>query len=831
MVLIALLTFAPDSHGAENPAAARFEDQIQPILMDYCYRCHAQGTKKGGVAFDELGPAESFVKNRNLWWAVLKNVRAGIMPPAEKPHPDSKEIRILAEWIKRDVFGSDPVEPDPGRVTIRRLNRVEYRNTIRDLMGIDFKAEEEFPPDDTGYGFDNIGDVLTVSPLLLEKYFQAAETIVKTAVPTALKILPERTYRGAEFRGAERGPNGDRLDFSTPAKVSRSFSADHPGSYRLAIEIAVQDNSKPDPGPCTVVFKVDDHELLRETYHRKTSKTYYHAFDQNFTSGDHRLSFELQPQKPPSGAVAPPPVVDPVQEVRAMLAGAAFQIVMNRARERGAVPDFRIVSVRIEGPMDPRHWTRSPNYGRFFPKDEPPATDPDRRQYARDVLSQFVRKAFRRPADARTIDRLIAIAEKVYTLSGKRFEEGIAQAMVAVLASPRFVFRIESVEPGRSAKSSALIDEFSLASRLSYFLWSTMPDDELFGLAEARKLRAELPRQVKRMLDDKRGRALTENFVGQWLEVRDLDGIFFNERAILRREGIRLRGADTERNVLTRDVRRAMRGETELAFEYVVRENRSVLEWIDSDYTFLNEKLAKYYGIPGVEGSEMRRVTLPKDSPRGGVLTHGTVLAVTSNPSRTSPVKRGQFILDNILGTPAPPPPPDIPALEDARKNAKDREPTTRELMALHRSKAMCSSCHSRMDPLGLALDNFNPLGTWREAENGQKIDASGQLITGEPFKDIRDLKRTLKQRHGVDFYRCLTEKLLTYALGRGLEYYDVETVDRIVERLDQDGGRFSALLMGVIESAPFQKRRTVPAAAAETTASSEQSRPTRLNP
>ncbi len=554
-------------------------------------------------------------------------------------------------------------------------------------------------------------------------------------------------------------------------------------------------------------------------------------FEQNFTADNHRLSFELQPQKPEPGAAASPAVVDPVLEARAVLAGSAFQIVIDRLRERSVVPDFRIVSVRIEGPMDPRHWSRPSNYGRFFSKDEPPTTDPERRQYARDVLGRFVRNAFRRPADDRTIDRLIAIAEKVYKLPGKRFEEGIAQAMVAVLASPRFVFRIESVEPRQPAKSAALLDEFALASRLSYFLWSTMPDDELFGLAAARKLRAELPRQVKRMLEDNRGRALTENFVGQWLEVRDLDGIFFNERAILRREGIRLRGADTERNVLTRDMRRAMRSETELAFEYVMKENRSVLEFIDSDYTFLNEKLAKYYKIPGVEGSEMRRVTLPKDSLRGGVLTHGTVLAVTSNPSRTSPVKRGQFILDNILGTPAPPPPPDIPALEESKKNFKDREPTTRELMALHRSKPMCNACHSRMDPLGLALDNFNPLGTWREVENGQKIDASGQLITGEPFKDIRDLKRTLKQRHGVDFYRCLTEKLLTYALGRGLEYYDVETVDRIVERLDQDGGRFSALLMGVIESAPFQKRRTVSAAAAETTASSGQPHPPRLNP
>ena len=393
--------------------------------------------------------------------------------------------------------------------------------------------------------------------------------------------------------------------------------------------------------------------------------------------------------------------------------------------------------------------------------------------------------------------------------------------MVAVLASPRFVFRIESVEPGQRAKAPALLDEYTLASRLSYFLWSTMPDDELFDLAERGKLRADLKNQVKRMLGDSRGHALTQNFVGQWLQVRDLDGIYFNERAILRREGIRLRGADTERNVLVREVRQAMKRETEMAFESVAREDGSVLDWIDCDYTFLNARLAKHYGIPGVEGSEMRRVTLPKDSPRGGVLTHGTVLAVTSNPSRTSPVKRGQFILDNILGTPAPPPPPDIPALEASKKEFKDHDPTTRELMALHRSKPMCNACHARMDPLGLALDNFNPLGLWREAESNQKIDATGRLITGESFKDIRDLKRTLKERHRLDFYRCVTEKLLTYALGRGLEYYDVETVDQIVERLDRENGRFSALLMGVIESAPFQKRRNNPATTSGSTASS----------
>jgi hypothetical protein len=770
---LALGVFASSSHGAESKAVARFQEEIQPILIDYCYRCHADGMKKGEVAFDQGGSDEALVKRRELWGAVLKNVRAGIMPPAGKPQPTAKEVETLSDWIKHDVFGIDPKDPDPGRVTLRRLNRVEYHNTIRDLTGFDFKAEEEFPPDDTGYGFDNIGDVLTVSPLLLEKYFQAAESVVKAAVPTASKLTPERSYRGVEFRGAEKGQNGDRLAFSKPAKVSRTLGAESTGDYRLAIELAVQGPYKLDPGRCTVVFKVDDREKLRATYDGLASKTFRSTVDEHLSAGDHKLTFELEPGEPKAGAV-----------------------------------DLRIVSVRVQGPLGAAHRVKPPGYGRFFPRDEAPASAPDRRRYAREVLGRFAGRAYRRPADARTLDRLVAIAESVDRQPGKTFEEGVAQAMVAVLASPRFLFRIENPVPGQSTRPHAPIDEYALASRLSYFLWSTMPDDELFKLAEQGRLRAELPGQIKRMLADARGKALTQNFVGQWLEVRDLDGMYFNERAILRREGVRLKGADTARNVLTRDIRRAMQSETELAFEYVAREDRSILEWVDCDYTFLNARLAKHYGIPGVEGSEMRRVTLPKDSPRGGVLTHGSILAVTSNPARTSPVKRGQFILDNILGTPAPPPPPDIPALEASKKEFKDRDPTTRELMALHRSKPLCSACHSRMDPLGLALDNFNPLGLWRDQEEKQPIDASGKLITGESFHDVRDLKKILKERHRLDFYRCITEKLLTYALGRGLEYDDVETVDRIVERLDKDGGRFSALLMGVIESPPFQQRR-----------------------
>jgi hypothetical protein len=461
-------------------------------------------------------------------------------------------------------------------------------------------------------------------------------------------------------------------------------------------------------------------------------------------------------------------------------------------------------------------------------------------------LARFAAKAYRRPVDDRTITRLLAIAEGVYKAPGKSFEDGIAEAMIPLLASPRFLFRVEQTEaPGPGEKYPEL-DEYALASRLSYFLWSTMPDEELYGLASTHELRKNLDHQVHRMVEDRRAQALVDNFVGQWLQVRDLEGININERVVLARDrgrehelehrfrrfqelqaipkekrtpeqqaeiqkmiDERKKRKQDEANVdLDEGLRRAMREETEMCFGYVMHEDRSVLELIHSDYTFLNEKLATHYGITNVTGSEMRRVTLPADSPRGGVLTDGSILIVTSNPTRTSPVKRGLFILDNILGIPPPPPPANIPPLEDSEKAFSDHKPTLRETLEIHRSKPLCSSCHNRMDPLGLSLENFNALGMWRESERSTPIDAGGKLITGEPFHDIRDVKLALVDRHRLDFYRCLTEKLMTYALGRGLEDFDVETVDRIVQALDKDNGRFSTLLTGVITSAPFQKTR-----------------------
>lgn len=810
--------------GAAN--ASVFKQQIQPLLQEFCYDCHADGANKGNVAFDEFKSDAAVLEDRELWFKALKNLQAGIMPPPKKSRPSPQQKEQIIRWIKADVFQADPANPDPGRITVRRLNRVEYRNTVRDLMGVDFDAEREFPPDDAGHGFDNIGDALTLPPMLLEKYLVAAQKIVAKAVPSvpapAETVVLGRSFSGQTgvFTRTNRTlltTNSLALSYYEPALVTNIFKADHAGKYQLLLDFTGNErfvDGQFDYNKCRLVLKVDGKELHSREYAREPGRAFHYEFDHELTAGSHELVIEVRPLTPDQ------------PQVRAL--------------------HLRIDSVTVRGPMEEKHWVRPKNYERFFPA-RPPPSAAARRKYAREILEPFVRKAYRRPVDAKTVERLVALAEATYTQKGKSFEAGISQALVAVLASPRFLFREEYTVPP-AAKTHPLVDEHALASRLSYFLWSSMPDDELFRLAGENKLRAQLSQQMTRMLADRKSEAFVRNFVGQWLQTRDIESVGIDARAVLARErpydpefeqrrarfralrekpdeeltpeekeeieeiramfGRRFgRGPRTE---LTGDLRRAMRLETEKTFEYVVREDRSLLEMLDSDYTFLNERLARHYGLTNlnVTGEEVIRVELPPGTPRGGVITHGSVLAVTSNPTRTSPVKRGLFILENLLGVPPAPPPPDIPPLEDAVKDIKDRPVTLRETLALHREAPLCSSCHNRMDPLGLALENFNAMGMWRDQERGEPINPAGTLLTGQSFTNIVELKRILVTDLASDFYRTITEKLLTYALGRGLEYYDVATVDAIVERLQKTGGRPSALLAGIIESAPFQKTR-----------------------
>ena len=771
--LAVVLATRPALGSEGNSAAARFREQVEPILADHCYGCHGNGIKKGSVTLDDFPSDESILGRKELWNSVLKNVRAGLMPPADKPRPTSDELRTLEDWIKRGAFDLDPADPDPGRVTLRRLNRVEYRNTIRDLMGIDYRTDEEFPADDSGYGFDNIGDALSVSPLLLEKYMQAAESIVAAAVPTVSRVVRVRTIPGDEFRDADGRANGQKMSLYKAAKVAKVARVDKAGSYRLILDLASRGEFNFDPGKATVTFRLDDKELMVEEFAWGTGKQ-VREFPLDLQPGEVNLSVEVSPLTP--------------------------------AEKRSSNVDLRIAAARFEGPLAESEWVRPENFERFFDRDHPDSPEA-RRQYAREILERFATKAFRRPADRRTVDKLVKIAEEAYSQPGKGFPQGVGQAMVAVLASPRFLFRVEGSEPTASPRGFSPVDEYSLASRLSYFLWSTMPDEELTGLASRSGLRKDLPAQVKRMLADPKSEELIRNFTGQWLQSRDFDHFPIQARTVLRADGLP-RMLDTEVN----EVRRSMKQETEAFVSYVLREDRPILELIDSDYAFVNGPLAKLYGIPDVNGREIRKVTLPEGSPRGGLLTQGGVLMITSNPGRTSAVKRGQFILENILGTPTPPPPPDIPSLEAALEGIKGREPTMREVMEVHRAQALCAACHNRMDPLGLAFENYNAMGIWRATEKQQPIDASGKLVTGRTFKDARELKAILKSEYKLDIYRCLTEKMMTYALGRGPEYQDVETVDQVVEKVEREGGRFSSILTGLIESSPFQKRRNSPA-------------------
>jgi hypothetical protein len=461
--------------------------------------------------------------------------------------------------------------------------------------------------------------------------------------------------------------------------------------------------------------------------------------------------------------------------------------------------------VQVRGPLNPEYWTAPENYARFFPDGPAPADENARDRYAAKLLRDFATRAFRRPVDDRKVQQLVALARDLYTQPGRTFEEGVGRGMMAVLGSPRFLFRVEQPETAKPGERIAPIDGYALASRLSYFLWSTMPDEELFKLAERGELRRELGPQLARMLKDPKSQAFVRNFTGQWLQARDIEFVPINARVVLGPNAPRNRDGRID---FDSTFRKLMRSETEMYFEHLIREDRSVLDLVDSDYAFLNERLAKHYGVPDVTGDELRLVKLPPDSPRGGVLTQGTVLAVTSNPTRTSPVKRGLFILENILGTPPPPAPPNVPDLEESKKEFEGREPKLSEMLEVHRANKLCSSCHQRMDPLGLAMENFNALGAWRDMEAQQPIEPAGELVTGEKFADVRELKQVLRRDRKIDVYRCLTEKMLTFALGRGLEHYDVHTVDEIVARLDREEGRMSVLIASIVESAPFQKQR-----------------------
>ncbi len=754
----------------EDAAAAKeFRDKVEPIFATFCYDCHGDGMDKGDFAMDDYESLKGHFDNMGMWFEVWKNTRAALMPPADKKQPTDAERDQMLAFIEREVFKIDPENPDPGAVTIRRLNREEYRNTIRDLFGVNFDVNDAFPADDTGYGFDTIGDVLSISPLLMEKYLEAAQDVVAEAISVEGPQIPTHWFNLKDFSD----PKNEKHSFAwLPLDADRTMQGkpwvNYSGEQKLQVEFIVKGSNEATSQTGTLTVGLDGKELVSRKVGWDNSKGIRFETKVNLKRGrEHQFTVSMQPGDPPA-----------------------------EGENKIAV---EIKYLRVHGPLDGSSLEYPHEFRKIFTDGPPPDGMDERDPYREKILRNIATKAFRRPVDQGSLARLVQLARTVDEQEGKRFEHGIAHAVTAILASPKFLLRAEfQPEPDNAGKVVPL-DEFAIASRLSYFLWSSCPDDELLKLAGEGKLRENLRAQVDRMLADWKSERFVSNFVGQWLQARDIETLAIDSRRIL--------GDNPENISFNGDIRRAMRDETEQFFAHILKENRPATELLTANYTFLNERLANWYGIDGVKGNDMQKVDLAGSARRGGLLRQGTFLVVTSNPTRTSPVKRGLFVLENLLATPAPPAAPDVPALEAAQKG-KNKDLPLREILKIHSEEKLCASCHARFDPIGLALENYNPLGLWVDDYKGQPIDTAGKLVTGEPFDDAGALSQILADARSGDFHRALTEKLMTFAIGRGIEFYDAPSIDKIVARAETKNGTLREIVYGIIESPPFQKRR-----------------------
>ena len=731
--------------------------EIQPVLSEYCYSCHNEQKKKGGLSLEAYRDVKAIQTDAKIWKEVLRRVRTGEMPPESKPQPSMDQRDRLAAWIEAQIFPVDCDNPDPGRVTIRRLNRVEYNNTVRDLVGVAFSPADDFPADDSGYGFDNIGDALSVSPLLLEKYLAAAERILDSAIIDRNSFQPPRkSFTGDKLKntqgGAAIGGHVFGLSSQGEAYVEDSCS---PGKYYLKVRAFAQQAG---PEKARMALMVDGQERqIVEVMAKERSPAEY-GLELDLTEGKHRfgaafLNDYYNPNDP-----------DP----------------KNRDR------NLFIENIEITGPLDPAPLRITDTHRRIFTCTPREGTT---NQCSRTIIGDFTRRAYRRPVTPAEVDRLTALAAQARK-EGESFESSIKIALQAVLVSPHFLFRGEIQPQPNNAQQRLPLDDFALASRLSYFLWSSMPDERLFAMAENKRLRRDLATEVRRMLQDPKSLEFVENFGGQWLQIRNLD--------LMQPDPEVFSSFDPE-------LRRAMRTETELFLASMIQEDRSVLDLLSGDYSFINDRLARHYGIANVRGAEFRRVSL-KGTGRAGVLTHASVLTITSNPTRTSPVKRGKWVLENLLNQAPPPPPANVPPLDETKQAAAGA--SLRQRMEQHREDPVCSSCHSVMDPIGFSLEHFDGIGAWRDNDGAFPVDASGLFPSGEKFEGAEGLVGLISNQRREQFVRCLAEKMLTYALGRGLEYYDRCAVDKITERVSRNGYRFSALILAVVESVPFQMRR-----------------------
>lgn len=795
LILILALVTLTANPGEKN--TSDFSQNGALFLEQHCFSCHTGDQPAADLSLDAFTDNHALIKNRDIWDRILDMVTTDQMPPADAEQPSLEESESFIAHIEAIFDHADrTAKPDPGRITVRRLNRVEYKNTVRDLLGVDFNPTENFPADDVGHGFDNIGDVLTMSPLLMERYLAAAEAIA-TRVIVLKRPPPLKRYQG----GSNLQPKHDdvpnerfRLLDPTATEAWKTGPFTTGASYL---------NISPD---VEIIYRAT---LYAETDSEKPVKVAL------FIQGE-ELPYLSTPDEL-ARLVGVDPATDnkikvlkafeitarddkKTQTIETLITGIpnieSVGIAMIKPKVGEPYAKLQVRSLWSEGPLE----SRPDSHFKILEC----TPDIPQSEQTREVLNRLLRRAYRRPPTEDEIEQLAEFVESIQA-DGVKWEAGIQQAVKVVLCSPKFLFRLELDDRPQTTEPYP-IDEFQLASRLSYFLWSSMPDNELLELAEKNQLTANLEEQVNRMLADPKASELGSNFGSQWLQIQ------------------RLITAEPDLDKFPKfnaGLRAAMLKETELFVESIFREDRSVLDLIDTNYTFLNRTLANHYGIadtqgnwfgsktpvPGgeeIKGREFRRVNLQSSS-RGGILTHASVLTVTSNPTRTSPVKRGRWVLEQVLGTPPPPPPPDVPELEEEGEVISGS--TLRERLEQHRADPACANCHAKMDPIGFALENYNPIGAYRWKDGESKIDASAELPDGTTVDGIADLKQIIKNKK-YQFVRCLTEKMLTYALGRGLEYYDRPTVEYIVAQLESNDYRSSVLIKEIAKSDPFRLRR-----------------------
>ena len=780
----------------EPSSAAPAVSPHRATLNRYCVTCHNERLKTADLLLDKAD-VENPGANAEIWEKVVRKLRARAMPPQGLPRPEEATYASFGDYLEAALNRAAETAPNPGRPGPHRLNRAEYANAVRDLLAVEVDSASLLPPDEAYFGFDNNGEVLTVSPLLMERYMLAAGKISRIAVgsPTIrpgaeeYKVLPSLLQ---EDRQSEDLPFGSRGGLA----IRHNFPLD--GEYVIRIRLQRNDDGfiRGMGKSNALDVRLDGSRIKLFTIGGERKGRSGPAFTRN--SSDYRgdpqqVDYEMTgdsalevrfPAKAGARQVGVAFLKKTTQS-EGMLQGR--MLLADREAYRGGDPSVH--SVTIIGPYDSTGAGETASRQKIFVCN--PASTNEEEPCARQILATLARRAYRRPVTDGEIQKLVGFYQ-----AGRKegsFEVGIEMALQRILAGPEFLYRVERDPAGVAPNTAYRVSDRELASRLSFFLWSSIPDDELLDLAERGQLRNReaLEQQVRRMLADPRSQALVSNFAGQWLAIRNIRGVSPDPKLFP--------DFDDE-------LRTAFQKETELFFESMIREDRPVMDLLNADYTFVNERLARHYGIPNIYGSSFRRVTLA-DEARRGLLGQGTVLTATSRGNRTAPVLRGKWVLDNLLGIPPPPPPPNVAAsLPD--KSADGKVLTVRQQLETHRTNPACSGCHSLMDPIGFSLENFSAVGQWRTMDSGMPLDNSGTLYDGTQFQGPVELRKLLLERQELVGH-TVADKLLTYALGRGLEFYDQPAVRKIAREAAPQNYRWSALIVSIVNSTPFQMRRS----------------------